>query len=287
MKLTIAAFSLFAVLAALPAPATAQDPAGSRAAAQTAPNLRARLNAAIQDLQTRAANRSATREDYQRVVDQLVAAAKEFEGLTPAIPTLRERAAARIADIETRARAGAVEATEFDALRDQLVDLDLEIALGRLKAAAQAGKYTRAEYQAFVDAWTARAAAAKDGNPELDAIAARAKAALEALEKRAKEASGPQLSDVTPLADAVGEYRTLSAVAALEKRALAKRASPADYDDVTAAVRVANGEEIAKKVQARLGELRAAAEGGRITREQFVELRTMLMNRARAASSGG
>jgi len=51
-------------------------------------------------------------------------------------------------------------------------------------------------------------------------------------------------------------------------------------------VRVASGDDIAKKVEARLAELRAAVEGGRITKEQFADLKTMLMTRARAASSG-
>jgi len=284
MKLTTLSVTLLAALAAFPAPASAQTARADAAAAQNAPNLRARFHAAVEELQKKAEARGATREDYQRVLDQLTAAAKEYETVAPGLGSLRQRAAARIEDIEVRARAGAIDAQEFDALRDALVDMDLEIALGRLKAAAMAGKFTRAEYQGFLDAWTARAAAAKEGNPELDAITTRAKAALDAIEKRAKEALKD--SDLVPLGDCVAEYRTTFAVRALEQKAMAKKAVKADYDDVTEAVRASSGDEIAKKVAARLEQLKAAAEGGRITREEFVELRGMLMKRARAAGSG-
>ncbi|MCY2961779.1 MAG: hypothetical protein NTY35_16590 [Planctomycetota bacterium] len=288
MKLTTASLTLLAALAALPATATTVVAAPARAttAGEQTPNLRARFNAAIEELQKKAVARGATREDYQRVVDQLTAAAKEHETAVPSLAPLRQRAAARIEDIETRARAGAVDAVEFDALRDSLVDMDLEIALGRLKTAALAGKYTRAEYQGFLDAWTARAASAKDGNPELDAITARAKAALEAIEKRAKEATALKDADVSPLGDCVAEYRTVFAVRALEKKAMAKKATKVDYDDITSAVRSTSGEEMAKKVAERLEQLKTAVDGGRITPEQFAELRTMLMTRARAAASG-
>ncbi len=288
MKLTTITLILLASLAAFPASAPAQTPRADAAAAQhqATPNLRARFNAAIEELQKKAAARGATREDYQRLADQITAAAKEYEATTPSLGNLRQRAAARIEDIETRARAGAVDAVEFDALRDSLIDMDLEIALGRLKAAALAGKFTRAEYQGFLDAWTARAAAAKEGNPELDAITARAKAALDAVEKRAKEAGALKDTDVAPLGDCVAEYRTTFAVRTLEKKALEKKATKVDFDDVTESVRATSGDEIAKKVAERLEQLKAAAEGGRITREQFVELRDMLMKRARAASSG-
>jgi len=287
MKLTTASLTLLAALAAFPAPAAALTPVLASAQAET-PNLRARLNNAIEELQKKAVARGATREDYQRVADQITAAAKEFEPQTPALPGMRARATARIEDIETRARAGAVDAAEFDVLRDHLIDMELEIALGRLKAAALAGKFTRAEYQGFLDAWTARATAAKVGNAELAAITTRAKTALEAIEKRAKDAAKPMTeADVVPLVDLTAEYRTTFWVAVLEEKALgSKKATKADYDDVTSAVTASSGEEIAKKVAVRLEELRKAAEGGRITREQFTELKTMLLTRARAASSG-
>ncbi len=286
MKLTTVSLTLLAALGAFPASAAALSPALATAPAETQ-NLRARLNNAIEELQKKAIARGATREDYQRVVDQITAAAREFEATTPVLPSLRARAAARIEDIETRARAGAVEATEFDALRDHVIDMDLEIALGRLKAAALAGKFTRAEYQGFLDSWTARATTAKVGNAELDAITTRAKAALDAIEKRSKDAAKPITEvDVAPLADLTAIYRTTFWVAVLEEKALGKKATKADYDDVASVVTNSSDAEVAKKVATRLEELRKAAEGGRITREQFTELKTMLVTRARAAASG-
>ncbi len=78
MKITTATSTLLFVLAALPAATPAQTPAGGRAeaSAQATPNLRARLNAAIEELQKKAVARGATREDYQRVVEQMTAAAR-------------------------------------------------------------------------------------------------------------------------------------------------------------------------------------------------------------------
>jgi len=267
---------------ATPAPGTARAEA---AAQQKGQNLRARFNSAVEELQKKAEARGATREDYQRVLDQLNAAALEYEAVAPGVASLRQRAAARLQDIETRARAGAVDAVEFDALRDNLVDMDLEIALGRLKAAAKAGKFTRAEYQGFLEAWTARADAAKGGNPELDAISGRAKAALDVIQNRAQAAGPITDAELAPLSDSVAEYRSTFAVRRLEKKALDKKAVKADYDDVTEAVRTSSGDEIAKKVAERLEQLKAAVDGGRITPEQFAELRGMLMKRARAAGS--
>lgn len=324
MKITHVSCTLFALLATLPAAVTAQEgrgqtppagrgqtpppagrgqtpPAGEKpapvpqnpptaraqAAAQqnaAGQNLRTRFNAAVDELQKKAEARGATREDYQRVLDQMTAAAREHESVAPGLATLRQRAAARMEAIETRARAGAVDAVEFDALRDSLVDMDLEVAAGRLKGAALGGKYTRAEYQGFLDAWNARASAAKEGNPELDAITTRAKAALEAVEKRAREASLTE-ADVAPLTEAVAEFRSAHALGSLERRALNKRAVKADYDDVIEAVRASSGDEIAKKVADRLEQMKSAVESGSITREQFAEMRTMMMKRARSAAS--
>ncbi len=272
-----------------PADGTPQDEAPARGrvhdGAANGQNLRARYGAAIDDLQTKALARGATREDYQRVVDSLTAGLKADQAVAPGLANLNRRAAARIQGIEERARTGAVDATDFDALRDSLVDMDLQLALGRLNAAAKEGKYTRAEHQAFLQAWNARAAAAKDGNPELDAITNRAKAAVDAIQRRAEAGAVPE-ADLAPLNDAVAEARTNIAVRSLETRAMNKKATEADYDDVTEAVRASSGDEVAKKVEARLNELKSAVEGGRITREQFAELRTMLVKRAQAASSG-
>jgi len=280
---TIATVTLLAVLAAAPTTATAQTPVNAGTTAQTT-SLRTTVGPAIEEVSKKAVSKSATKEDYTKLNEQIASALKPFETEAPGVTGIRTRLQARIDEIEQRARAGAVDAQDFDALRDAMIDADLEIAIGRLRAAARAGKFTPREAMALLESFNARAAAAKAGNPELDAIAARAKAAIETL--KAKDAASVKETDVQPIVDIVAEWRTIYAVQTLEHKALSKKATKSDYDDLVAQVRVASGDDIAKKVEARLAELRAAVEGGRITKEQFADLKTMLMTRARAASSG-
>lgn len=280
---TFATITFLAALAAAPATATAQTPVSGGTTAQTT-SVRTQVGPAIDDLSKKAVSKTATKEDYTKLVEVTTASLKPYEADAPGIPAIRTRLQARIEELEQRARAGAVDAQDFDALRDAMIDADLEIAIGRLRTAARAGKYSMREYQAVLEALNTRASAAKAGNPELDAITARAKAAIEAL--KGKEGPAVKETDVQPIVDVIAEWRTMYAVQALEHKAMGKKATKSDYDDVVAHVRATSGDDIAKKVEARLAELRAAVDGGRITKEQFVELRAMLMTRARAASSG-
>jgi aminoglycoside phosphotransferase len=283
MKTSIATISFLAALAALPATVSAQTPVSAGTTAQATSPHKA-VGPAIDELSKKAVGKTATKEDYTKLSEQIGASLKPLETEAPAITALRTRLQARIEEIEQRARAGAVDAQDFDAVRDALIDADLEVAIHRLRAAARAGKYSLREYQSILDALNARAAAAKAGNPELDAIANRAKAAIEAL--KGKDAASVKETDVQPIVDIIAEWRTMYAVQTLEHKALNKKSLKSDFDDVVAQVRATSGEDIAKKVEARLAELRAAVEGGRITKEQFADLKAMLMTRARAASSG-
>jgi hypothetical protein len=281
MKTSIATLTFLAALAAVPA--SAQTPVSAGQTAQVASPAKA-VAPSIEELSKKAVGKSATKEDYTKLSDQIAASLKPLETETPGVTPIRTRLQARIEEIEQRARAGAVDAQDFDALRDAMIDAELEVAINRLRMAARAGKYSMREYQATLDALNARATAAQSGNPDLDAIAARAKTAVETL--KSKDAASVKETDVQPIADIVAEWRTMNAVQTLEHKAMGKKAMKSDFDDVVAQVRATSGDEIAKKVEARLAELRAAVEGGRITKEQFADLKAMLMTRARAASSG-
>ncbi len=283
MKTTIATITFLAALGAAPATATAQTPVSGGTTVQ-ATSLRTTANPAIDVLSKKAVEKTATKEDYTKLSEQLSASLKPLETEVPGVGGIRTRLQARIEEIEQRARAGAVDAQEFDALRDAMIDADLEVAISRLRAATRAGHYSMREYQAMLESFNNRAAAAKAGNPELDAIAARAKAAIEAL--KGKDGAAVKETDVQPIVDIVAEWRTMYAVQTLEHKALNKKALKSDFDDVLAQVRATSGDDVAKKVEARLAELRAAVEGGRITKEQFADLKAMLMTRARAAASG-
>jgi hypothetical protein len=211
---------------------------------------------AIEELSKKAVAKTATKEDYTKLSNQIASALQPFEAEAPGLPALRTRLQARIEELEQRARAAAVDAQDFDAVRDAMIDAELEVAIARLRAAARAGKYSMREYQAILEAFNTRASAAKAGNPELDAIAARARAAIEAL--KGKDGTSVKETDVQPIIDCTAEWRTLYAVQTLQHKALNKKALKSDFDEVAAQVRSASSDDIAKKIEARLAEMRAA-----------------------------
>lgn len=249
-------------------------------------SLRERFNGALDKLRAAAIERKATREDYQRVLDALAEAAKAYEAETrPAIAS-RERLQKRIRDLEAAPRGTIDEMGEIDAIKDLAIDVELEYALARLQARAIAGNWSRADYQAMVDVLTARAESAKTWNPEIESIVARMRSALSDLQKRVANAK-PTAEDFEMLRAILSEARISQAITRLEKRSAEKKAVAADYEDVAAGAKLLSGPDLAdlqKRVQDRLDAIRDAVQAGRITREEFVLLRDMILKRAREAS---
>lgn len=276
MRTLLASLALLPLFAA--APATAQE---------QVPALRERFNHAVDQLRQAAVERNASRADYQRVLDALIESARAYQAETPQALSLRERLAARIRDLENMARTAAIELVELDILKDQAIDVELDYALARLKDRAVAGNASREDYQAVAKALTARAEAAKAWNPEIDAIAGRLRAEIDKLMERAKSARLKK-EDFGPAEDVVTEIRASIVVTRLQMRGVEKKAISADFQDVASVIERMPGagqDDLRAKVQARLDELRDAVRSGRITREDFASLRTMIMNRAREASS--
>lgn len=277
MRTLLASFALLPIFTAT-ATASVQE---------STPALRERFNQAVEQLREAAVARNASRADYQRVLDALTESTKAYQAETPHALSTRERLAERVRELETMARTAALEAGEFDILKDQAIDVELEYTLARLEARALAGNATREEYQAVANALTARADAAKSWNPEIAAIATRLRAEVDKLMERAKE-SRPKKEDFEPTRDLLTEIRASIVITRLQMRAVEKKAIEADYRDVASVIDRMPGdglEELREKVQARLTELRDAVRAGRITREDFASLRTLIMNRAREASA--
>ncbi len=281
-------FALLALLPCLALSVEARSPAATQpvSAEEAVPSLRARFNAAIDELKAKASAGKISRAEYQKAHDELTKAAQAYEAETPHALGTRERLMARLAELETKAQTAMFELLELDILKDEAIDAELDYAIARLRARASAGKWTREDYQAVVDALTARANAAKSWNPEIDAIHGRFVTELNRLMERAK-ATTLKVDEFETVLDLATETRASMVLARLEKRALEKKAIDSDFKDVSAVVaRIPEpNADLLKKVQARLDEIKAALAGGRVTREQFVALRDELMVRARAASS--
>jgi len=280
----------FALLALLPLCFTA--PAASAAAPRAAvivpvPDFRATVQPSIDDLRKKVEAGKVDPADFKKVKDAIAIASAAYEADSPEATGIKDRLLARIMELESLAQTKMFELLELDILKDQTIDAELAFAHARLKNRAATSKADKADWDAVAKALTARAEAAKAWNPEIDAIIGRLRTEIDSLMARAKAAT-LKPTDFDTSSDLVSEIRVSNVLARLEKRGLEKKTIDSDFSDVAdVAKRVPTPDptDLQKKVQARLDELKAAARGGRITREQFAALRELLMIRARAASS--
>lgn len=280
----------FALLALLPLCFTA--PAASAAAPRAAvivpvPDFRATVQPSIDELRKKVEAGKVAPADFKKVTDAIALASTSYEAVSPEATGIKDRLLARIMELELLAQTKMFELLELDILKDQSIDAELAFALARLKNRAATSKADKTDWDAVAKALTARAEAAKAWNPEIDAIIGRLRAEIDSLQARAK-AAALKPTDFDTAFDVASEVRVSNVLARLEKRGLEKKAIESDFSDVADVAKrvpVADSADLQKKVQARLDELKAALRGGRITKEQFVALRDLLMVRARAASS--
>jgi predicted RNA-binding protein associated with RNAse of E/G family len=279
----------FALLALLPLAFTA--PAASAAAPRAAvvaqvPDFKSAVSPSIDELRKKVEAGKVSAPDFKKVTDEIKSASAAQGVVSPETTAITERLLARIMELELLAQTKMFELLELDILKDQAIDADLAFALARLKMKAAENKADKTDWDAVAKSLTARAEAAKAWNPEIDAIIGRLRAEIDALMARAKSAP-LKGSDFDTALDIAKESRVSNVLTRLEKRGLEKKALESDFSDVLdVAKRTTSPDpELVKKVQARLDELKAAARAGKITREQFMALRELLMIRARAASS--
>lgn len=282
--------SVAAVLALACAPlATACSAEAS--AAPAASGLRSRFNEACDTLARKAAARQATREDYDNAVEAMRALANQYLADSERVPTMREKVVARINQLEILARSAAVKLEEADVLKDMAIDLELIACLNRMKARVLEGKATRLEWAMAYETLTFRAEYAKDFDPEIDAIAGRLRDEIKRLEQRVNDAQRVPAPDVAFIDAGLGGILMHTSAARLGRRTLTPGVKPvaSDYSDVMDMVIWAGeseASEFARKVQARLDEIKAAVQGGRITRAEYDALRDLIRQRARQALSG-
>lgn len=254
--------------------------------------IEARLQRAIDDLEKKARERGATREDFQRVREAYEARAKLAGAPAAAAEEVaaKERFERALAALEKRASESGYSREEFVALRDGLVkrareaakpdgavagadtkQVDVEARLQRalddLEKKAEARNASREDFQRVRDAWEARAKSAAPGAaaPTAEAgavdVAARFSRALDDLENRAQagefsreEFAALRQSMASRARAAVGAKPESSSPAPIEAR----------FDEALATL-----------------ESRALARGA--TREDFQRVKDLLVARARAA----
>jgi hypothetical protein len=290
MKMSIALLPAFFALTAVPSlalPIVDTTPAPVTAKA----DLRGRFNAMVDELAAKAAARKATREDFARVVEELRSVANEYMS-APRAQSIREKAITRMNELEVRARDAMLTLMEFDVIKDLEIDMELEGVLQQTMTRAREGKATRLEWAMYTAALSQRAEAAQAWNPEIDAIVGRLRTECDKLAKRAGEALKP--ADFDPILTAHADLMCQGVTARLSKRALQPKPGISlnvhDYDDVKEVLihyGVPQTSDFLRKVEARVAEIKAAVEGGRITRAECDALCTLLMQRARAAATSG
>jgi uncharacterized membrane protein len=216
--------------------------------ASNAANIEAGLQAALDQLEKRAAAGQATREDFQRVRDQLIA----------------------------RARAAASSGAAPDAAATEGSDAfhKMQQALDRLEKRAAEGVYSRDEYRELRDTFIHRARlAAKSGAdaqgqtpaaPDPSAITTGLQNAIDDLEQRA--AAGHATRE---------DFQRVRDQLIARARAAASGAHAQDGVDLT------EGSDAYQKMTKALERLeKRAAEGG-YSREEYQELRALFIHRAR------
>jgi hypothetical protein len=292
MKIFLVPLAALAVLAFAPTPTRGGDTTDTAKVTRN-DNLRQRFCDVCDELARKAVARNATRENYNRAVDAVRALANEHTADHRQIEAIQLKLIDRINELELRAKTVQLKLVEFDVLKDISIDLELLGCLGRMANMCREGKATRLDFAMCYEALTLRAETAKLYNsPEIDAVIGRLRDQIAQLEKRAKDATQKVLDEeLVPPFQTYADATALVAVERLSKRALELRLTvvPQDYMDVQDPLLVAGIKptaEFYKNVAYQLDVLRNAVVGGRITRAEFVTLRDLLMQRARAAASG-
>ena len=215
------------------------------------------LKDALDRLEQRGVAGNATREDFERVRDQLIA---------------RARAAAKGPNAPA-----AAEQELQSPLHTQMIQ-----TLERLQAAAAGGTFSRDEYRAFRDSIVRRFRNAQEGttqaqqpaptadsDAELRSIEKRLTAALDSLEERAVAGNATR-----------EDFQRVRDQYIARARAAAKGATPASAG-------AADPEPVLQReLFQSLDRLEAAAKQGTFSREEYAQLRASMTHRAREAAAG-
>ncbi len=246
-----------------------------------------RLQIAINELELKAAQRQATRAEFQHVRDLMVERAK-VAGATVATeaPDLQAKFDAAMTALETKAKAGNYSREDFNELRAMLIqrarastqtptantaDIDskLQAALDELEKKAALRQATRADFDRVRDMWTERAKLATAQDPAVTPeLQTRFEGALVSLETQAKQGNYSR--------EEFGALRNL----------LIQHAREAANANSAAPVASANAADLDTRLQSALADLEHKAQARQATREDFDHVRDAWIARAKAASAG-
>ncbi len=254
---------------------------------------RRRLDDAMRQL--RAKEGRATKEDlaaFRKVLTESADAPA-----SPRAATRRERLNVALNDLEKRAENAQLQKEDVTALEARIIDMRLENAIDNLEAKSKQGTLDREDFERAKGLLQQHADLVKSqGDAEAMAFQTNLHqelaAAVDDLEQRA--AAGLKPEDFTKMRQTLAERRLDTSLSSLERNALAKRATDADYAAVRDALadrgELAGDSPDAQAIQQRylnaLQGLEQKAKSGQITREEFAQLRTQLQQKAREASAG-
>jgi hypothetical protein len=244
-----------------------------------------RLQIAINELELKAAQRQATRAEFQHVRDLMVERAK-VAGATSAsdAPDLQAKFDAAMTALETKAKAGNYSREDFNELRAMLiqrarastqtpaanagdVDVKLQAALDDLEKKAALRQASRADFDRVRDMWTERAKSASAQDPAATVeLKARFDGAMSTLEAQAKQGNYSR-----------EEFGALRALLIQHGREAANGTAP---------VQGANASDLDARLQSALDDLERKAQARQATREDFNRVRETWIARAKAATAG-
>ncbi|MFT5050763.1 MAG: hypothetical protein ACI8QZ_002166 [Chlamydiales bacterium] len=225
----------------------------------------------------------ATGADVQRLGQQLAGAASGSSN-----PVAARRLRRTVDDLGQRASKAQLTAQDVAVLHEQWIDARLDRALNGLASRAGQQRLTPDDFTQLSGLLQERAAAARSVDPKAGAARKQLQGQISRLQDRTAT-HHLIASDFDPLRTELNSARLNRALADLERRSLSKNANAEDVarvndriDDQASGAHV--DPKLSQKLRTAIGDLKARALRGEVTRAEFSELRSSLTKRARNAA---
>lgn len=265
-------------------------------AADDLSDLETRLEGAIADLAEKAANRSATREDFQaarNLLERRYNAAINDQDAKETANIVKMAAERSLGDLEAMTRQEKATREEFQILEQEVMDSRVDRAVRELRRRALARGASRADFQNARNILLRQAEKAKNADEQRQYFGNVTTAMIDELASKADSLTAQQLDR---LHDAMVDDRLDRALHQLARRANARGASRADFQRASDILerrseraKAANDQQeidLLRALRERLKKLEERAQAGEWPREEYAAARSSIMVRARAASSG-
>jgi len=283
--ITLAAGLLFASTAlAQPAILTTVDDGGSGGENGAA------VSAQVDKLQAAVLAGNLSPRSFDAVKTEITQMGEGMSQTNPMAAQLGQRLTRRLADLQSRSQTGKATAQDFAILREQVIDTRIDYAISQIATSAKASSTSPEQFAQVSSLLQARGAASVDIDPQGAESNQSVILVVSNMQKKAG-VGDVSLPDISALRSRLAEARLDRAMTDLQTRAVTKVASSEDYlrlNEVLADRTKVIGTPAAKQLEltlaAAIGELKAKAATGRVTKADFSPLQTDIIAKAREAS---